>query len=53
MVYGQRSESLLLVLLTEYAPGAAIGWHKDRSVFGDAWHFSLVALRLPLAYQNR
>ena len=21
-------------LLTEYAPGAAIGWHKDRSVFG-------------------
>ena len=23
------------VLITEYAPGAAIGWHKDRSVFGD------------------
>jgi alkylated DNA repair dioxygenase AlkB len=23
------------VLITEYKPGAAIGWHKDRSVFGD------------------
>jgi alkylated DNA repair dioxygenase AlkB len=23
------------VLLTEYQPGAPIGWHKDRSVFGD------------------
>jgi alkylated DNA repair dioxygenase AlkB len=23
------------VLVTEYKPGAAIGWHKDRSVFGD------------------
>jgi alkylated DNA repair dioxygenase AlkB len=23
------------VLVTEYTPGAAIGWHKDRSVFGD------------------
>jgi hypothetical protein len=22
------------VLLTEYAPGAAIGWHKDKAVFG-------------------
>ena len=24
------------VLITEYTPGAAIGWHKDRSVFGDS-----------------
>jgi alkylated DNA repair dioxygenase AlkB len=23
------------VLVTQYQPGAAIGWHKDRSVFGD------------------
>ena len=22
-------------LITEYSPGAAMGWHKDRSVFGD------------------
>jgi alkylated DNA repair dioxygenase AlkB len=29
------------VLLTEYSPGAAIGWHKDRSVFGDVIGISL------------
>lgn len=23
------------VLITEYAPGAGIGWHRDRPVFGD------------------
>jgi alkylated DNA repair dioxygenase AlkB len=33
--------SLQQVLLTEYAPGAAIGWHKDRSVFGDVVGISL------------
>ena len=31
------------VLLTEYAPGAGIGWHKDRSVFGDTIGISLLA----------
>jgi hypothetical protein len=31
------------VLLTEYRPGAAIGWHKDRSVFGDVIGISLLA----------
>jgi alkylated DNA repair dioxygenase AlkB len=31
------------VLLTEYRPGAAIGWHKDRSVFGDVVGISLLA----------
>lgn len=31
------------VLLTEYAPGAAIGWHRDRSVFGDVVGISLLA----------
>jgi alkylated DNA repair dioxygenase AlkB len=31
------------VLVTEYAPGAAIGWHKDRSVFGDVVGISLVS----------
>jgi alkylated DNA repair dioxygenase AlkB len=31
------------VLLTEYRPGAAIGWHKDRSVFGDVIGLSLLA----------
>ena len=31
------------VLLTEYRPGAAIGWHKDRSVFGDVVGVSLLS----------
>src|SRR5215207_7819356 len=31
------------VLLTEYPAGAAIGWHKDRSVFGDVIGVSLMA----------
>ncbi len=31
------------VLLTEYASGAAIGWHKDRSVFGDVIGISLLS----------
>lgn len=29
------------VLVTEYAPGAGIGWHKDRPVFGDVIGISL------------
>jgi len=31
------------VLVTEYRPGAAIGWHKDRSVFGDVAGISLLS----------
>jgi len=31
------------VLLTEYQPGAAIGWHRDRSVFGDVIGLSLLS----------
>jgi alkylated DNA repair dioxygenase AlkB len=31
------------VLVTEYAPGAPIGWHKDRPVFGDVMGLSLVS----------
>ena len=31
------------VLVTEYAPGAGIGWHKDRSVFGDVVGISLLS----------
>jgi alkylated DNA repair dioxygenase AlkB len=30
-------------LITEYAPGAGIGWHRDRSVFGDVVGVSLLA----------
>jgi alkylated DNA repair dioxygenase AlkB len=32
---GLAPGELQQVLITEYSPGAAIGWHKDRSVFGD------------------
>src|SRR5688572_33320855 len=32
-----------LVLLIEYAPGAGIGWHRDRPVFGDVIGISLLA----------
>lgn len=35
--------SLQQVLVTEYSPGAAIGWHKDRSVFGDVVGVSLLS----------
>jgi alkylated DNA repair dioxygenase AlkB len=40
---GLAAEELQHVLLTEYAPGAGIGWHKDRSVFGDTIGISLLA----------
>ena len=31
------------VLVTEYGPGAAIGWHKDKAVFGEVVGISLVS----------
>ncbi len=31
-------------LITEYAPGAGIGWHKDRPMFDDVIGVSLAAL---------
>ena len=31
------------VLVTEYGPGAAIGWHKDKSVFGEVIGISLLS----------
>ena len=38
------AERLQQVLVTEYQPGAAIGWHKDRSVFGDVIGISLLSV---------
>jgi alkylated DNA repair dioxygenase AlkB len=38
-----RARDLQQVLLTEYRPGATIGWHKDRSVFGDVVGISLLS----------
>ena len=40
---GTAPGGLQQVLITEYAPGAAIGWHKDRSVFGDVSGISLLS----------
>ena len=31
------------LLVTEYQPGAAIGWHKDRAIFADVIGVSLLA----------
>jgi alkylated DNA repair dioxygenase AlkB len=36
-------EELPHVLITEYSVGAAIGWHKDRSVFEDVIGISLLS----------
>jgi alkylated DNA repair dioxygenase AlkB len=33
--------NLAQVLVTEYAPGAGIGWHRDRPVFGEVLGLSL------------
>jgi alkylated DNA repair dioxygenase AlkB len=36
-------DALEHVLVTEYAPGAAIGWHKDKSIFGEVIGVSLLS----------
>ena len=40
---GLAPDALEHVLLIEYAPGAGIGWHRDRSAFGDVIGISLLA----------
>ncbi|MBX9826465.1 MAG: alpha-ketoglutarate-dependent dioxygenase AlkB [Xanthobacteraceae bacterium] len=40
---GLEPQALEHALLTEYRPGAAIGWHKDRPVFDDVVGVSLLA----------
>lgn len=40
---GLAPETLEHVLLTEYADGAGIGWHRDRPAFGDVIGISLLA----------
>src|SRR5436189_2052105 len=47
---GVPPSELQQVLVSEYRPGAAIGWHKDRSVFGDVVGISLLA---PCAFRFR
>lgn len=40
---GNPPRSFQQVLFTEYASGAGIGWHKDRSVFGEVVGISLLS----------
>jgi alkylated DNA repair dioxygenase AlkB len=40
---GLAPDELEHALLIEYGPGAAIGWHKDRPVFGDVIGISLLS----------
>jgi alkylated DNA repair dioxygenase AlkB len=40
---GIPASELSHVLVTEYRPGAAIGWHRDKAVFGDVVGVSLLS----------
>ena len=42
-VAGLAPDAFEHVLITEYAPGAGIGWHRDRGVFEDVVGISLLA----------
>lgn len=41
---GMGPEELQHILVTEYGPGAGIGWHRDKSVFGETVGVSLLSL---------
>jgi len=38
----RQAEDFIMVLASEYAPGAGIGWHKDRPQFGEIVGVSLL-----------
>ncbi len=40
---GIAPPGLQQVLLSEYSPGAGIGWHRDKAVFGEVVGISLVS----------
>ena len=40
---GVPAKAFQQVLFTEYAPGAGIGWHRDKKMFGDVVGVSLLA----------
>ena len=42
-IAGLAAESLQQVLVTEYAPGAPIGWHRDKPQFRDVVTISFLA----------
>ena len=45
-------DALVHALLIEYAPGAGIGWHRDRPVFDDVIGLSLLA-PAPLRFRRK
>ena len=49
---GLEPEAFVHALVIEYAPGAGIGWHRDRSVFGDVVGISLLA-PAPLRFRRK
>jgi alkylated DNA repair dioxygenase AlkB len=40
---GMAAEEFQHVMVTEYSPGAGIGWHRDKAVFGQVVGISLLA----------
>jgi alkylated DNA repair dioxygenase AlkB len=40
---GMEPAAFETALVTEYSPGAAIGWHKDKAVFGEVVGLSLAS----------
>jgi alkylated DNA repair dioxygenase AlkB len=49
---GLEAQDFVHALVIEYAAGAGIGWHRDRSVFGDVVGISLLA-PAPLRFRRR
>src|SRR5688572_4482730 len=49
---GLPAEAFVHALVIEYAPGAGIGWHRDRPVFGDVVGISLLA-PAPLRFRRK
>jgi alkylated DNA repair dioxygenase AlkB len=49
---GREPEHFVHALVIEYAPGAGIGWHRDRPVFGDVAGISLLA-PAPLRFRRK
>ncbi|HYG46336.1 MAG TPA: alpha-ketoglutarate-dependent dioxygenase AlkB [Allosphingosinicella sp.] len=49
---GLAGEAFVHALVIEYAPGAGIGWHRDRPVFGDVVGISLLA-PAPLRFRRK
>lgn len=49
---GTGPEAFVHALVIEYSPGAGIGWHRDRPVFGDVVGISLLA-PAPLRFRRR